>query len=153
MRTAFVRRYGSGDGEVALISALRTDGDVVVELAAEEGGEIVGHALFSRMSADPPLCRIAALAPVAVRIDRQGGGIGGALIRAGLDDCRANGVEAVIVLGDPDYYRRFGFEAALAAGIGNAHAGPHLQALEFRAGTLRGIRSVSHAAAFARMQG
>lgn len=151
VQAAFAQRYGSGDGEVALISALRADGDVVVEMAAEAGGEVLGHALFSRMTADPPACRIATLAPVAVRIDCQNRGIGEALIRAGLAACRENGMDAVIVLGDPEYYGRFGFEAAPMAEIACAYAGPHLQALEFRNGALAGVKSVTHAAAFARM--
>jgi putative acetyltransferase len=155
VRTAFAQQYGSGDGEVALIAALGADGDVSVEIAAWDEGEIVGHVLFSRMTANPPVCRIAALAPVAVRIDRQNQGIGDLLIRAGLAACRENGIDAVIVivLGDPPYYQRFGFDPALAAHLTSPYAGPHLQALEFRAGTLRGVRSVAHAPAFARMDG
>ncbi len=153
VRTAFARQYGSGDGEVALIAALRADGDVVVEMMAQDKGEIIGHILFSRMTADPPACRIAALAPVAVRIDRQSQGIGDALIRAGLAACREAGIDAVIVLGDPPYYQRFGFDPALAAHLASPYAGPHLQALEFRAGALGGVRAVAHAPAFARMDG
>jgi putative acetyltransferase len=153
VRAAFAQRYGSGDGEVALIEALRADGDVDVELVAQENGEIVGHVLFSRMTADPPACRIAALAPVAVRTDWQSQGIGDALIRAGLAACREKGIDAVIVLGDPAYYRRFGFDPALAAHLASPYSGPHLQALEFRDGALRDVRSVAHAPAFARMDG
>jgi putative acetyltransferase len=153
VRTAFAQRYGSGDGEVGLIEALRADGDVLVEMAALEKGEIVGHVLFSRMTADPPACRIAALAPVAVRTDRQNQGIGDALIRAGLAACQEKEIDAVIVLGDPSYYRRFGFDPALATHLASPYAGPHLQALEFRAGALRDVRTVVHAPAFARMDG
>jgi putative acetyltransferase len=153
VRAAFARQYGSGDGEVALIAALRADGDAVVELVALEEGEIIGHILFSRMMAEPPACRIAALAPVAVRTDRQSQGIGDALIRAGLAVCREYGIDAVIVLGDPPYYRRFGFDTALAAHLASPFAGPHLQALEFRTGALRDVHAVAHAPAFARMDG
>ena len=151
VRAAFALRHGSGDGEVALISALRADGDVVVEMVAEADGEVLGHVMFSRMTPDPPSFRISALAPVAVRIDRQKQGIGDALIRAGLAACRDAGIEAAIVLGDPGYYGRFGFEVALAAQTACVYAGPHLQALEFRTGALRGVKSVTHAPAFARM--
>lgn len=152
VRAAFAQRYGSGDGEVALIDALQADGDVIVEMVAREEGAIVGHILFSRMTAEPPVCRIAALAPVAVRTDRQNQGIGDALIRAGLAACQENGIDAVIVLGDP-YYQRFGFDPALAAPLASPYAGPHLQALECRAGALRGVHAVAHAPAFARMDG
>jgi len=153
VRTAFAQRYGSGDGEVGLIEALRADGDVLVEMAALEKDELVGHVLFSRMTADPPVRRIAALAPVAVRTGRHNQGIGDALIRAGLAACQEKRIDAVIVLGDPPYYRRFGFDPALAAHLASPYAGPHLQALEFRAGALRDVRTVTHAPAFARMDG
>jgi putative acetyltransferase len=146
---AFLERYGSGDGEVALIAGLRAEGDVIVELARVQDGEVVGHAMFSRMIADPALCRAAALAPVAVRIDRQQLGIGGALIRTGLQACAEKGMEAVFVLGDPTYYRRFGFSAVKADGIASAYSGPHFQALELRAGALDGVKSVAYARAFA----
>src|ERR1700742_3861521 len=62
VRAAFRERYGSGDGEAALIEALRADGDVVLELAALRGGAVAGAILFSRATAEPPLCQVAALA-------------------------------------------------------------------------------------------
>ncbi len=144
-QAAFRKRYGSGDGEAALVAALRRDGDVVAELAALEAGHVVGHAMFSAALAVPPLCRIAALAPVAVHIDRQRQGIGESLIRAGLAACAAKGIEAVVVLGDPDYYGRFGFKPTL---LGSPYAGPHFQALELRPGALAGVDAVAHARAF-----
>jgi len=144
-RAAFLKRYGSGDGEAALIEVLRRDGDVVAELAALEEGRVVGHAMFSRAEAAPPLCRIAALAPVAVRSDRQGQGMGESLIRAGLEACKAGGIEAVVVLGDPEYYGRFGFAPTP---LRSPYAGPHFQALELRRGALAGVDAVAHARAF-----
>lgn len=147
-RTAFEKRFGTGAEEVAIIAGLRRAGDVVVELAAQEAGEIVAHAMFSRVAVDPPLCRVAALGPVAVRIDRQRAGLGDSLIRAGLAACRDKGCDAAIVLGDTDYYSRFGFSVELARGIGCAFAGPHFQALEFRPGALRGVTALAYAPAF-----
>ena len=148
-RAAFHARYGSGAAETAIIARLRADGDAVAELAAMENGAVVGHAIFSRLGTEPGRCRAAALGPVCARIDRQHQGVGEALIRAGLADCAKGGVEAVFVLGDPLYYGRFGFSAAMAAGIACTYAGPHLQALELRRGALSGVRSVAYAPAFA----
>lgn len=147
-RAAFERHYGTGDSEVAIIAALRADGDVVAELAALDGSAVVGHAMFSRAAAEPALCRVAALGPVCACIDRQGQGIGDALIRAGLAACAAQGVQAVIVLGDPGYYGRFGFSVALARPLACAYAGPDFQALELRPGALEGVASVAYARAF-----
>jgi putative acetyltransferase len=148
-RAAFQAHYGSGEGEVAIITSLRADGEVIVELAAIESGEVVGHAMFSRLAAEPHSVRAAALGPVCARIDRQRCGIGEALIRAGLADCAQSGVEAVFVLGDPLYYGRFGFSVAKAAGIACAYSGPHFQALELRPGALVRVKSVVYAPAFA----
>lgn len=145
---AFAGEYGSGEAEAALIAALRANGDVVVELVAREGGALVGHILFSRVTDEPFTGTIAGLAPMCARVGHQKKGIGSALVRAGLERCRAKGVKAVIVLGDTEYYGRFGFSAALAEGIGSAYAGPHFQALELAPGVLRGVKHVAYAPAF-----
>jgi putative acetyltransferase len=147
VEAAFRARYGNGAGEVALIAALRETGAVVAELVAVEGNDMVGHAMFSTVSAEPAR-RIAALGPVCARTDRQNAGIGGALIRAGLDACHEAGMGAIIVLGDPNYYGRFGFSAAKAAGIACAFAGPHLQAIELIPGALDGVKALAYAPAF-----
>src|SRR3546814_20202077 len=75
-----------GEDEARLVDALRLTGDAVVSLVAERGKQIVGHALFSRL--DAPM-RALALAPVGVRPDRQGQGIGSA--QSGRASCRESG--------------------------------------------------------------
>ncbi|HEY2034257.1 MAG TPA: N-acetyltransferase [Rhizomicrobium sp.] len=137
-RAAFEKEYGSGDGEVALIAALRADGDVALELAALEADEVIGHALFSVLTVEPATLRVAALAPVSVAVDRQRGGIGSALIREGRARCKALGFDAVTVLGDPDYYRRFGFTLEAAHALKSEYSGEHFQALELNPGALAG---------------
>ena len=145
---AFTQQYGAGDGEAALIAGLREHGDVIVELVAFEGDELVGHILFSHVIDEPYTGTIVGLAPMCARVGHQKKGIGSALVRAGLDLCRARGVKAVIVLGDNEYYGRFGFSAALAEGIACAFAGPHFQALELEPGALRGTTRVDYAPVF-----
>lgn len=147
-RAAFTQEYGSGDGEVTLIAALRAGGDVIVELVAKDGDDIVGHILFSRMTDQPFTGRIAGLAPMCAKLGRQKQGIGSALVRQGLSRCRAKGVRAVFVLGDNAYYGRFGFSAASAEGIACAFAGPHFMALEIEPGALAGVKRVEFASAF-----
>ncbi|HEY2710518.1 MAG TPA: N-acetyltransferase [Caulobacteraceae bacterium] len=125
------------EAEAVLAKRVRDEGDALVELVAEENGEIVGHIVFSRMTTQPPERRLAGLAPVAVRPDAQGRGIGDALCRAGIEAVRALGAEAVVVLGDPKYYERFGFSAEAAARIASPYAGnPAFMALELVAGSL-----------------
>lgn len=136
-RAAFEKEYGSGDGEVTLIADLRADGDVAVELAALEGGVVVGHVMFSRLIVAPANLRVAALAPVSAALGRQRSGIGSALIREGLVRCAAQGFDAVTVLGDPEYYKRFGFTPQAARCFECAYSGPAFQALALRDGALQ----------------
>jgi putative acetyltransferase len=125
--------YGRAD-EAELVAALRAGGDAMFELVAEAEGVLVGHILFSRLYADREEL-IAALAPVAVRPDRQGTGVGSALVRRGLESAKEFGAWGVLVLGEPAYYGRFGFTALAAAQVAAPYAGhPAFQALALEDG-------------------
>lgn len=125
--------FGRAD-EARLVEALRANGDVMFELVADEDGAVVGHILFSRLYADRDEL-IAALAPVAVRPDRQASGLGSALVRASLESAREFGAWGVLVLGDPAYYGRFGFTAEAAARVAAPYKGlPAFQALALEDG-------------------
>jgi putative acetyltransferase len=107
--------------EADLVDALRAGGDSVPEicLVATDGGEVVGHICFSRarLEGGPSDPEVLALAPMAVLPDRQSQGIGGELIREGLERAEATGYPLVVVLGHADYYPRFGFDPASAYGV------------------------------------
>ena len=104
--------------EANLVDALRQHAHPIVSLVADTEDNVVGHILFSPVTlsahADRP---IAGLAPLAVLPSRQRQGIGSALVRAGLDECRRLGFSAVVVLGHADYYPRFGFVPASTFGV------------------------------------
>jgi putative acetyltransferase len=125
VRAVVEAAFGQPD-EADLVDRLRAAGDSVIALVAEDAGRIVGHVVFSKMKAP---FRALGLAPVSVSPDRQKAGIGGRLIRDGLERARGQGWQGVFVLGDPAYYCRFGFDAALAKGFTSPYAGPHLMAL------------------------
>lgn len=57
------------------------------------------------------------LGPLAIAPDLQGKGVGGGLMRVALNRAGLAGHAAVILVGDPDYYERFGFTAAPASGL------------------------------------
>ncbi|HYD11265.1 MAG TPA: N-acetyltransferase [Allosphingosinicella sp.] len=122
--------------EADLVEALVREGDAIVSLVAERQGGIVGHVLLSRMqvTADGRTLRALGLGPVGVLPGYQGGGIGAALIEAGLAIARATGEEIVFLLGEPDYYARFGFSAETAAPFASPYAGPYFMALPLRPG-------------------
>lgn len=101
-------------GEARLVALLR-DSDAFVpdlSLVATLYDQIVGHILFSKIIiADDRHNEFEslALAPVAVLPEHQKQGIGGHLIRAGLEKATALGFQSVIVLGHEHYYPKFGF--------------------------------------------
>lgn len=108
---AFARVVHSRQTEARIVDALRAAGALAVSLVAVEGGELLGHVGFSKVTIDGADVGWYGLGPVAVRPDRQGAGIGSALVRAGLDRLRAAGAAGCVVLGEPAYYGRFGFQA------------------------------------------
>lgn len=130
--------------EADLVAALRADADPVVSLVAEHDGAVVGHIMFSPVTLPGHDLKIMGLAPVAVAPSRQRQGIGSALVRAGLERCRALGYGAVVVLGHPEYYPRFGFVPSVRFGIRSAYDVPDdvFMALELRAGYLQGAAGV-----------
>jgi putative acetyltransferase len=105
--------------EAALVNLLRESGCIFVSLVAEIDGEIVGHILFTpvELVGDKSQLKIIGLAPMAVAKTYQKQGIGTELINTGIEQCRALGFEAVVVLGHPSYYPRFGFSPASKFGI------------------------------------
>jgi putative acetyltransferase len=107
--------FGRPD-EAELVARLRADEDVLFELVAEEDGRIEGHILFSRLWADRAEL-YGALAPLAVRPSRHRQGLGGKLVRSGVDCAREFGCHGLLVLGDPAYYGRFGFTANAASEV------------------------------------
>jgi putative acetyltransferase len=127
--------------EAVLVDRLRADGLVLASLVACEDGAVDGHILFSALAIETAgrTIRGAALAPMAVRPERQRRGIGSALVRRGLEACRARGVEAVVVLGHPSYYPRFGFSADTARRLEAPFSGPAFMALELALGVLAGV--------------
>jgi putative acetyltransferase len=104
--------------EADLVEALHAKGVSVVSLVAEVDGNVVGHILFSRVSlAEHPWLNLVGLAPMAVVPDHQRKGIGSALVRQGLTRCKEFGCCAVVVVGHPEYYPRFGFAPAGRFGL------------------------------------
>jgi putative acetyltransferase len=74
-----------------------------------------------------------------VRPERQGRGIGSALIRRGLELCRERGRSIVVVVGDPAYYRRFGFSPEAARNLRAPFSGEAFMAMELVPGSLTGV--------------
>jgi len=118
IRTVHTEAFGRPD-EAGLVDRLRERARPYVGLVAADGGEIVGHIVFTPVTLhcyQAPYT-ITALAPLAVRPAWQRRGVGAALVREGLAACRAGGRDVVVVVGHPAFYPRFGFVRARPLGL------------------------------------
>ena len=145
------REAFGGPGEAELIDRLRRDGLVAASLVAEADGEIIGHILLSWLEAEIGGRRLAALAlaPMAVAPARQRQGSGSQLVIAAIAVARDCGAQLILVLGHPEFYRRFGFSSEKAARLNNPFQTDAFMALELAADILQGASgSVSYPPAF-----
>lgn len=100
---------------------------------------MLGHVLFSPVTLEGAAGGVG-LAPLAVRSDHRRKGIGAALVEAGIAACRRAGFGYAVVLGDPRYYKRFGFSRAASAGLGNEYgADEEFMVLQLLPGALTGL--------------
>lgn len=99
--------------EADLVDDLRKQAQPIISWLAETDNKFVGHILFSPVSlSGHPGLKLMGLAPLSVLPEYQNRGVGSALVNAGLKTCQKFGYGAVVVLGSPSYYQRFGFISA-----------------------------------------
>lgn len=110
MEAAFRSEEHSSHTEQFIVDALRRSGVLTISLVAVEGDEVVGHVAISPVVISSGAENWYGLGPIAVRPDRQGQGIGTHLVTAALDALKQLGGEGCVVLGEPAFYGRFGFE-------------------------------------------
>ncbi|WP_322092423.1 GNAT family N-acetyltransferase [Paraburkholderia bannensis] len=106
---AFLHAPHTSHTEQFIVDALRAAGELAVSLVAEDRGELVGHVALSPVTLSDGSTGWFGLGPISVAPARQREGIGGRLIERALDALRARQAAGCVLLGDPDYYRRFGF--------------------------------------------
>ncbi|HEU5433977.1 MAG TPA: N-acetyltransferase [Thermomicrobiales bacterium] len=133
--------------EARLVVMLQSAAAASVSLGAEVDGRIVGHILFSPVGianlGEPTPVRVLGLAPLAVLPAYQRRGIGSRLVREGLAACREAGADAVVVLGEPAYYRRFGFRRASEFGLANEYGvDDEFMAIELWPRALAGVQGI-----------
>lgn len=113
-KAAFAPLEYSSQTEAEIIDALREAGALTVSLVALLEGVVVGHVAFSPVKIDGRDMAWFGLGPIAVRPDCQKNGIGEKLVRDGLSRLVHLGAKGCVVQGNPQYYRRFGFENDVA---------------------------------------
>jgi putative acetyltransferase len=138
--------------EADLVHRMHDDGDLILSLMAS-ADKPAGHIAFSPLilheTSDVKGC---VLAPLAVSPAFQKQGVGSLLIRRGLGRLKADGYDLVVVLGDPNYYVRFGFTPRLARRLKTPYDGPYLQALALSEKGEEAHGPVSYAQAFAELK-
>ncbi len=92
-----------------VVRTLSDFGPAVQSTVAVRDSAVVGHVMFTDCAVDGSAVRLSLLGPLAVTPVLHRQGIGGALVRNGFEACRVAGKDAALVLGDPNYYGRFGF--------------------------------------------
>jgi putative acetyltransferase len=114
------RQAFESESEVEIVRAVRDENDSFA-LVADEDGRVVGHVQLSIVTVGDDA--VVGLGPIGVIPPRQGHGIGRALVEAALAESASRELPAVVLLGDPDLYRRFGFRPAADFGLRNPFAG------------------------------
>ncbi len=109
---AFAVHPFSRQTEHLIVEGLRADDALTISLVAESEGRVTGHIAFSPAPIGGQDLGWFLLGPVAVRPDSQRRGIGSALVRAGLAELRNRNASGCVLVGDPAFYTRLGFQQA-----------------------------------------
>lgn len=107
---AFASAAHASGQEAAIVASLRARQALALSLVAERSGSIIGHAAFSPAPQETEQGKWFALGPLSVEPAEQRRGVGSLLVRTDMDLLAKAGAAGCILLGDPAYYRRFGFE-------------------------------------------
>ena len=112
--------------EANLVNILRNSGCTFISLVAETENQVVGHIFFTpvELTGNKNKLKLFGLAPMAVLQKYQNKGIGTQLIKAGIEICKSKGCDAVVVLGHPGYYPKFGFVPSVTHGIKSEYEVP-----------------------------
>ena len=127
VKTAFRTARVSDGTEQDFVEELRRREGFSLELVAERNGVLSGHVMLTEIDVplpsgeDPQYWKFVMLAPLSVRLEDRNRGLGGALIREAAQRAPAN---AIFLVGDPDYYGRYGLVNAVEFGFENASGVP-----------------------------
>ena len=109
-QAAFKNLQHSDGSEVRIIEHLRKDGDLTLSLVAESANRIIGNVAISPVTISDGSNDWYGLGPISVLPEKQGQGLGFRLMQRAIADIRATGAKGIVLLGDPAFYSRFGFE-------------------------------------------
>lgn len=148
IKTAFETAEHSDGDEQDFAVSLRTDGNYIPELdlVAEFDRQLIGHIMFTKTYVTLPDGRkydTLMVAPLSVLPEHCSTGTGSALMREGLRMAETMGYKTAFLLGDPNYYKRFGYELTSPYGIRHTDFPPeYLQVKEIVPRALDGITGI-----------
>ena len=145
---AFADAPHTSHTEQFIVRALRAADELTLSIVAEEHGQVVGHVALSPVTITNAHDNQAAgwygLGPISVLPARQGQGIGSCLMKQALAELRAQHAAGCVLLGDPAYYTRFGFQAHAGLQLPGVPPG-YFMALAFHGLVPEGIARYSEA--------
>ena len=134
------------EAEANLVNSLRNSGCIYISLVAKTKNDVVGHIFFTpvELTGDVNQLKIMGLAPMAVSKKYQNKGIGSELVKTGLEHCQSLGYDAVVVIGHPNYYPRFGFVPSFKYGIKSEYDVPDeaFMVIELAPNSLQGHKGI-----------
>jgi putative acetyltransferase len=135
---AFLDAPHTSHTEQFIIDGLRKGGQLAVSLVAEVGGKVIGHVAISPVTVSDGATGWYGLGPISVVPEYQRRGVGSRLMREGLRVLREKGAGGCVVLGEPEYYGRFGFKAYDDLSLAGVPPG-YFQALSFEGSRPGGV--------------
>ncbi len=134
---AFQNAPHTSHTEQYIVGALRKAGKLTLSLVAETGGKLIGHVAVSPVFISDGSANWFGLGPISVAPDHQRRGVGSGLMREALRILRAQGAAGCVLLGEPEYYSRFGFQVDPDLVLADVPPG-YFQAISFGSSRPRG---------------
>ena len=145
---AFANAPHTSHTEQFIVRALRDSGELALSLVAEDQGQVIGHVALSPVAITDGHGHKAkgwyGLGPISVLPQRQGQGIGARLMEQALTELRDMQAAGCVLLGEPAYYARFGFQAHAGLQLPGVPPG-YFMALAFHRPVPEGIAQYSDA--------
>jgi putative acetyltransferase len=135
---AFLNAPHTSHTEQFIVHALRKSGKLAVSLVAELEGTVVGHAAASPVSISDGATGWFGLGPISVMPEYQRRGIGSRLVSDALQALRERSASGCVVLGERDFYGRFGFRSEASLVLRDVPA-EYFQVLSFGSSLPRGL--------------
>lgn len=138
--SAFLHAPHTSHTEHFIVNALRKAGQLTISLVAEADGTVIGHVAISPVSISDGARNWYGLGPISVAPEYQRRGVGSRLMRQALRLLREKGASGCVVLGEPVYYSRFGFQADSNLQLPGVPP-EYFQAISFDTSSPRGVVS------------